>query len=60
MTESVGEPQETVRTGVAAVDEVIASVESLDGRALAEHVGVFEVAHEQLRRALDTADDESA
>lgn len=44
---------EQVRTGVAAVDEVIAAVEGLDGRPVEEHVAVFEAAHDQLRRALD-------
>jgi hypothetical protein len=47
---------EPVRTGVAGVDEVIAAVEELEERPIEEHVGVFETAHEQLRRALDTPD----
>lgn len=45
---------ERVRTGVAHVDEVIAAVEGLEERPLDEHVGVFETAHAELRRALDT------
>jgi hypothetical protein len=54
-------PQDTVAsdgweaptTGVAAVDAVLASVQALDDRPVAEHVSVFEQAHDQLRRALD-------
>ena len=45
---------ERVRTDVAEVDEVIAAVEELEERPLEEHVGVFETAHAELRRALDT------
>ena len=40
-------------TGVALVDEVIASVQALGDRPVDEHVATFERAHEQLRRALD-------
>lgn len=40
-------------TGVAAVDEVLQHVSRLADRPVAEHVEVFERAHEQLRRALD-------
>ena len=46
-------PAERVRTGVDSVDTVIAAVEELEERPIEEHVGVFEQAHEQLRRALD-------
>lgn len=45
---------ERLRTGVTEVDEVIAAVEELEDRPLEEHVGVFETAHAELRRALDT------
>jgi hypothetical protein len=45
---------ERVRTDVPEVDEVIAAVEELEDRPLEEHVGVFETAHAELRRALDT------
>lgn len=45
---------ERVRTGVTEVDQVISAVEGLDERELAEHIGVFETAHAELRRALDT------
>jgi hypothetical protein len=47
-------------TGVESVDAVIAAVEELEERPIEEHVGVFETAHEQLRRALDAQPDESA
>ena len=55
MTEELPEAAESerVRTGVESVDEVIAAVEELEERPIEEHVGVFETAHEQLRRALD-------
>lgn len=49
--------QGQVRTGVAAVDEVIASVEALAERPLAEHAAVFTTAQERLRRALDADPD---
>jgi hypothetical protein len=52
--ETVAPETERLRTGVAAVDEVIAAVEQLEERPIEEHVGVFETAHEQLRRALDS------
>jgi len=48
-----------VTTGVPAVDAVIAAVDGLDGRPLEEHVTTFETAHEQLRRALDAAPEQS-
>jgi hypothetical protein len=50
-----GEPQapERVRTGSDRVDEVIRAVEELEDRPIEEHVGVFESAQVQLRRALD-------
>ena len=52
--ESVPPEPERVRTGVPEVDEVIVAVEELEDRPIEEHVGVFETAHDQLRRALDT------
>lgn len=55
--ETVQPEPERVRTGVAEVDEVIVAVEELEERPIEEHVGVFEVAQERLRRALDPADD---
>lgn len=48
---------EQARTGVPAVDEVVAAVEALEERPLEEHVAVFEAAHDQLRRALDVHDE---
>jgi len=51
--EEVASAPEQVRTGVESVDAVIAAVEELEERPIEEHVGVFETAHEQLRRALD-------
>lgn len=57
--DDVPPPPERVRTGMPAVDQVITAVEELEDRPLEEHVGVFETAHEQLRRALDTPADPS-
>jgi hypothetical protein len=48
------ESTERAETGVPDADEVMRAVEELDERPIEEHVGVFETAHEQLRRALDT------
>ena len=45
---------------MAAVDAVIASVESLAERPLAEHAEVFTAAQERLRRALDADPDAPA
>jgi len=39
-------------TGNASVDEVIESLEQLEGAPVSEHVAVFEQAHEKLRGAL--------
>jgi hypothetical protein len=44
---------ERVRTGSDRVDDVIRAVEELEERPIEEHVGVFESAQVQLRRALD-------
>lgn len=41
------------RTGVPAVDRVLAEVEGVGALPVAERVVVFERAHEELRRALD-------
>jgi hypothetical protein len=51
--EPVEAPAAAGQTGHALVDGVIASVASLDELPVAEHVAVFERAHEQLRGALD-------
>jgi hypothetical protein len=40
-------------TGQPEVDAVLASLDGLADRPVAEHVAVFEQAHERLRRALD-------
>ncbi|WP_210651774.1 hypothetical protein [Nocardioides sp. SYSU D00065] len=45
------------RTGVTAVDAVLAEVAALADAPVADHVAVFERAHEQLRRALDAQPD---
>jgi hypothetical protein len=44
-----------VETGNPVVDDVIASLEGLDGVPVDEHVSLFEQAHEQLRRTLSGA-----
>ena len=46
-------------TGVESVDRVLAEVAAVADAPVAEHVQVFERAHEQLRRALDAAPDAS-
>ncbi|HEX2894944.1 MAG TPA: hypothetical protein VHO29_13175 [Marmoricola sp.] len=48
-----------VTTGHAAVDEVLRSLQGLDGRPVDEHVAAFEQAHEVLRRALSDAGDDT-
>ncbi|WP_159081635.1 hypothetical protein [Nocardioides sediminis] len=55
-TEAEGGPDE-VATGVGEVDAVLATLDRLADRPVAEHVEVFEKAHERLRRALDTPAD---
>jgi hypothetical protein len=59
--QSDGEPEpgtpERVHTGSQRVDEVIRAVEELEERPIEEHVGVFESAQVQLRRALDDLGD---
>ena len=44
-------------TGVESVDRVLAEGATIADRPVAEHVEVFERAHEQLRRALDAQPD---
>lgn len=44
-------------TGVVEVDAVLASLHGLADRPVAEHVAVFEQAHDRLRRALDAPAD---
>jgi hypothetical protein len=45
-------------TGHPAVDEVLRSLDDLDGRAVDQHVAAFEEAHDRLRRALSSAGDD--
>ena len=45
------------RTGHEAVDAVLDSLDVLDGTPVAEHVRVFETAHDRLRGTLATAGD---
>ncbi|QZY30572.1 hypothetical protein [Nocardioides coralli] len=47
---------DAVRTGVAAVDEVLDSLAGLDELDVADHPPVFESAHARLRAALDGDD----
>ena len=51
---------ESEGTGSVDVDAVIDSLDGLDGTPVAEHVAVFEQAHESLRRALADAGESSA
>lgn len=46
-------PAVPLRTGDPRVDAVLDSMEELSERPLADHVTVFEQAHEELRAALD-------
>lgn len=46
-------------TGNETVDAVLESLEQLDGLPAAEHVAVYEAAHDRLRGALSDAGDES-
>jgi len=61
-----GQPQEqhpaieVPDTGVSEVDEVLGTLTDLEQRPVAEHVGVFEHAHQQLRRVLDGSSTGSA
>lgn len=45
------------RTGVPAVDRVLAEVESVGSLPVGERVAVFERAHDALRHALDAGDE---
>ena len=60
-TASVPAPVAGESTGNPTVDAVLASVTGLERTPVAEHVAVFESAHERLRSALaDAGDDRSA
>jgi hypothetical protein len=50
---------EPTRTGVARVDAVVDSVSGLADRPVDEHVEVFEQAHDELRRTLDSPPDDA-
>jgi hypothetical protein len=52
--ESLEQP-EPVTTGDETVDAVVASLRGLDDLPVAEHVAVFEQAHESLRQVLNSA-----
>ena len=54
-----GEESAPASTGHPAVDEVLRSLDQLDGRPVDEHVAAFEGAHESLRRTLSGAGDEA-
>lgn len=56
-TESTTDRAGAPGTGVPEVDEVLTSLEGLEDSPPAEHVTVFERAHDRLRRALDTRQD---
>ena len=53
-------PDEAARTGVPAVDAVLADVDRLADTPLDEHLSAFERAHESLRSALDADPGEPA
>ena len=46
-------------TGLPAVDDVLGEIAALSERPVAEHVAVYESAHEVLRGALDGAPGQS-
>jgi hypothetical protein len=47
-------------TGHPEVDRVLGSLDGLDERPVAEHVAVFEAAHDTLRNALADANNDSS
>ena len=54
------EPTGRLTTGHPDVDAVVTSLEELDGHPVAEHVAVFESAHDRLRAALADAGNDPA
>ena len=59
-TDAVEEPaSEPIRTGVERVDAVVDAVATLEDRPVDEHVAVFESAHDELRRTLDSQSDDA-
>jgi hypothetical protein len=53
-------PQRRDGTGHPEVDRVLGSLDGLDERPVAEHVAVFEAAHDTLRNALADANNDSS
>ena len=53
-------PEEPTRTGVPAVDDVLADVDRLDEVPLDQHLAAYERAHDSLRSALDADPGEPA
>jgi hypothetical protein len=53
-------PQRPDGTGHPEVDRVLGSLDGLDERPVAEHVAVFEAAHDTLRNALADANNDSS
>jgi hypothetical protein len=51
-TEAPAGPVEVETTGQPDVDAVVGSLDGLDDLPVAEHVAIFEQAHESLRRTL--------
>jgi hypothetical protein len=51
---------EPVRTGMSAVDDVLAEIDGLDDQPLEQHLATFERAHNVLRSALDAEPDDPA
>jgi hypothetical protein len=51
--------EEPTRTGVQRVDDVVDAVAGLADRPVDEHVAVFESAHDELRRTLDSQSDDA-
>jgi hypothetical protein len=46
-------PEDVLRTGDPAVDDVLAGLDALHGLPVDEHAAVFEEAHDSLRKALE-------
>ena len=53
-------PQRPDGNGHPDVDRVLGSLDGLDERPVAEHVAVFEAAHDTLRNALADANNDSS
>ncbi len=60
VTDDAEQPaDEPIRTGVERVDAVVDAVAGLENRPVDEHVAVFESAHDELRRTLDSQSDDA-